>query len=119
HQSAHSRARRDHVPRDLRRTMHLSRRVAAVFAHPAAPVAFALAMQLVFVGYVKDDAYIAYRYATNLAHGHGLTFNVGDPPVEGFTSFVWTLALALPALVQVPLLALCKAASAAALVGTI
>ncbi|MGZ3443285.1 MAG: hypothetical protein ACXVDD_27380, partial [Polyangia bacterium] len=65
-------------------------------------------MQLVFVGYVKDDAYIEYRYATNAAHGHGLVYNVGDPPVEGFTSFLWTVLLIVPAWLHVPLLAFGK-----------
>jgi hypothetical protein len=76
-------------------------------------------MQIVFSGYVKDDAYIEYRYATNCAHGHGLTFNVGDPPVEGFTSFLWTLALVVPARLHLPLLLVCKLASVVALVATI
>ena len=99
--------------------MHLPRRLAALFAHPLAPYALALAIQLVFVGYVKDDAYIEYRYATNAAHGHGLVFNVGDPPVEGFTSFLWTVLLVVPALLHVPLLLFGKLAGAASLFGCI
>jgi arabinofuranosyltransferase len=102
--------------------MRLPRRLAplaAVFTHPLTPYLWALAVQLVFVGYVKDDAYIEYRYATNFARGHGLTFNVGDAPVEGFTSFLWTLALSGAAWLHLPLLALCKLASVAALVGII
>lgn len=44
-----------------------------------------------------DDAYILLRYSKNLAAGHGLTFNVGDPaPVEGFSEFLWTILLAIP-----------------------
>ncbi|MDF1799129.1 MAG: hypothetical protein P1V81_08140 [Planctomycetota bacterium] len=44
-----------------------------------------------------DDAYILLRYSKNLAAGHGLTFNVGDPaPVEGFSEFLWTILLAAP-----------------------
>jgi arabinofuranosyltransferase len=102
--------------------MRLPRRlapVAAALAHPLAPYVWALAVQLVFVGYVKDDAYIEYRYATNFAHGHGLTFNVGDAPVEGFTSFLWTLALGCAAWLHLPLLALCKLVSVLALGGII
>ena len=103
--------------------MHLQGRIAARLAaaarHPAAPYLFALLMQLVFAGYVKDDAYIEYRYATNAAHGHGLVYNVGDPPVEGFTSFLWTVLLIVPALLHVPLLAFGKLCGAAALVGVI
>jgi hypothetical protein len=99
--------------------MHLPRRISALVSHPAAPSVFALAVQLLFVGYVKDDAYIEYRYATNAAHGHGLVYNIGDPPVEGFTSFLWTVLCVVPALLRVPLLAFGKLAGAASLVGCI
>lgn len=40
-----------------------------------------------------DDAYISYRYAQNLAEGHGLVFNVGER-VEGITNLGWTLLIA-------------------------
>lgn len=42
-----------------------------------------------------DDAMISMRYARNLAQGHGLVWNVGQPPIEGFTNLGWTLVLAL------------------------
>jgi len=41
-----------------------------------------------------DDAYISYRYARNLADGHGLVFNPGER-VEGITSLLWTLLVAV------------------------
>ena len=41
-----------------------------------------------------DDAMISMRYARNLAQGHGLVWNIGQPPVEGFTNLGWTLCLA-------------------------
>ena len=34
---------------------------------------------------VFDDAFITYRYAKNLATGHGLTWNVHERPTEGYT----------------------------------
>jgi arabinofuranosyltransferase len=40
-----------------------------------------------------DDAFISFRYARNLAEGHGLVWNVGER-VEGYTNFLWTLLLA-------------------------
>lgn len=46
-------------------------------------------------GFLCDDAYISFRYARNLAHGHGLVFNPGDAPVEGFSNLLWVLVLAL------------------------
>lgn len=42
-----------------------------------------------------DDAMISMRYARNLAEGRGLVWNVGQPPIEGFTNLGWTLILAL------------------------
>lgn len=43
---------------------------------------------------LADDQMISMRYAENLAHGLGLRWNAGDPPVEGFTNLVWTLYMA-------------------------
>jgi hypothetical protein len=40
-----------------------------------------------------DDAYVSMRYAANLANGHGLTYNAGLPPVEGYSDFLWVLLL--------------------------
>ena len=37
--------------------------------------------------FFHDDAYIALRYARNLAEGHGLGWNPGDR-VEGYSSFL-------------------------------
>lgn len=42
-----------------------------------------------------DDAMISMRYARNLAQGYGLVWNIGQPPVEGFTNLGWTLLLTL------------------------
>ncbi|MGD2207611.1 MAG: hypothetical protein PVH17_12630, partial [Anaerolineae bacterium] len=38
-----------------------------------------------------DDAYISFRYSDNLARGHGLVWNIGQDPVEGYTNFLWVL----------------------------
>jgi len=46
--------------------------------------------------FVTDDAYISFRYARNLTHGLGLRYNAGEePPVEGYSNFLWTLYAAL------------------------
>jgi len=42
-----------------------------------------------------DDAMISMRYAQHWAEGHGLVWNVGAPPIEGFTNLGWTACLAL------------------------
>lgn len=43
--------------------------------------------------YTSDDAFISFRYAANLAAGHGLVYNVGER-VEGYTNFLWVMLLA-------------------------
>ncbi len=45
------------------------------------------------IDYAYDDAFISFRYAENLANGHGLVYNVGER-VEGYTNFLWTAILA-------------------------
>ncbi|UCG32474.1 MAG: hypothetical protein JSU68_12505 [Phycisphaerales bacterium] len=44
--------------------------------------------------FLCDDAFISFRYARNLAEGHGLVFNPGHERVEGYTNFLWVLLLA-------------------------
>lgn len=43
--------------------------------------------------FTVDDAYISFRYAANLAAGHGLVYNVGEV-IEGYTNFSWTVLIA-------------------------
>jgi len=64
-----------------------------------------------------DDAMISMRYAKNLAHGAGLRWNVGAPPVEGYTNFLWTLWMAALHLLPVPqrAVSLCVSVSSAVL----
>jgi peptidoglycan/LPS O-acetylase OafA/YrhL len=38
-----------------------------------------------------EDAMISMRYARHLAAGHGLVWNIGEPPIEGFTNLLWVL----------------------------
>jgi hypothetical protein len=44
---------------------------------------------------IVDDAYISYRHAWNLLHGHGLVYNATER-VEGFTNLLWTLITTIP-----------------------
>lgn len=44
--------------------------------------------------FTTDDAFISFRYARNLADGHGLVFNPGGERVEGYTNFLWVVLLA-------------------------
>ena len=57
---------------------------------PAIPFVLGI---LVVLEFVKDDAYISFRYAHNLVTGHGLVFNTGEK-LEGFTNFLWVMILA-------------------------
>ena len=50
-----------------------------------------------------DDAYISFRYAYNAARGHGLTFNIGERRVEGYTNFLWTVMLVPVFLLRLPI----------------
>jgi hypothetical protein len=39
-----------------------------------------------------EDAAMLLRYAENFANGHGIRWNVGDPPVDGATDFLYMVA---------------------------
>ena len=53
-------------------------------------VAFA-AMAALFLPTTVDDSYIFFRFSENLAQGHGLAWNPGQVPVEGYTNFMWVV----------------------------
>ncbi len=63
------------------------------------PIFFILLAGLIFLGwknaFIQDDAFISFRYAANLADGHGLVWNPGERR-EGYTNFLWTVIMALP-----------------------
>lgn len=53
-----------------------------------------LVAHALFFRFLCDDAFISFRYAHNLATGHGLVFNPGFARVEGYTNFLWVVVLA-------------------------
>ncbi|MEW5922565.1 MAG: hypothetical protein AB1746_01115 [Candidatus Zixiibacteriota bacterium] len=57
----------------------------------------------IFWSYSIDDAFVTFRYAENFANGHGLTFNPGEKPVEGYSNFLWLLILCLAYLAGFPI----------------
>ncbi len=57
------------------------------------PILLALAARVVPGPHTVDDAFITFRYAANLASGHGLTYNPGEW-VMGSTTPLYTLILA-------------------------
>lgn len=55
-----------------------------------------------FWPFTQDDSYILYRYARNWAEGHHLVYNFPGVPVDGYTSFAWTLLLGVMARLGLP-----------------
>lgn len=52
---------------------------------------------------VAEDSYITFRFAKNLAHGYGFVWNIGEPPIEGYTNFLWLLICAFVYKIGLPL----------------
>lgn len=49
---------------------------------------------VVFYNFTLEDSFISFRYAEHLAEGYGLgAWNIGESPVEGYTSLLWVLLL--------------------------
>lgn len=42
---------------------------------------------------ISDGVFMLFRHAHNLGHKHGLVFNAGSQPVEGYDNFPWTVLL--------------------------
>ncbi|MBD3322833.1 MAG: hypothetical protein GF350_17165 [Chitinivibrionales bacterium] len=60
-------------------------------------ILFAALLYVAFFNrFTQDDAFISFRYARNLVEGHGLVWNPGEKPVEGYTNFLWTVMMAVP-----------------------
>ncbi len=65
---------------------------------PRAALLTVLALLFLFLSIVSyvgifEDSFIAFRYAENLAHGHGLVYNAGER-VWGYSDFLWVVMLA-------------------------
>ena len=54
-------------------------------------LAAAFVAHAVWLRCVADDAYITFRFARNVAEGHGFVWNPGEPSLEGFTNFLWVV----------------------------
>jgi hypothetical protein len=84
-----------------RKFLHLILTAAAIFY-----LAFIIGTSFVANGEryftLVDDAMISMRYAKHLAQGHGLVWNIGEAPVEGFTNLGWTVYLAFLHLFPIP-----------------
>ncbi|MGB5559269.1 MAG: hypothetical protein WBN04_14815 [Paracoccaceae bacterium] len=71
----------------MNRALHLSLMILM-------PLVF-VALAQVWADFILDDSYVTYRFSENLVFHHDLTWNLGEDPVEGFTSFSWMLVNAL------------------------
>ena len=49
----------------------------------------------VYLNCIAEDAFITFRFAKNIANGHGFIWNIGETPVEGYTNFLWVVICAL------------------------
>ncbi len=65
----------------------------------AGVVAFGIQLRYVWP-FVADDAWITFRYAANLASGHGPVWNVNGPRAEGFSSYGYLLVSLVPELLR-------------------
>ena len=55
---------------------------------------YAVGVFIIFPKWTIDDAFIYYRYAENLANHGVLTWNIGEPVVEGYTGVALPIILA-------------------------
>lgn len=70
--------------------------IACIFA---AVIMFVLMLMYVW-NFTVDDAFISFRYSEHLVNGFGLVWNIGQPPVEGYTNFLWVILIALTFLLK-------------------
>jgi arabinofuranosyltransferase len=89
-----------------------------VFAFIAAAAIAAFLAHALHHAFVQDDAYVFLRYSQNLLDGHGPVWNPGEP-VEGYSSLVWMLGLALLLIPGVEVEPLIHAATLAAGLATL
>src|SRR5882724_10091753 len=61
----------------------------AVFA-----IACAGGLAQLYAAHPAEDAFILFKYAENVAHGHGIVYYAGGPRTEGATDFLWLMLLA-------------------------
>lgn len=52
------------------------------------------ALRVDFAGPPFEDAAMLMRYSENLAAGHGIVWNIGEPPVDGATDFLFMVSAA-------------------------
>jgi hypothetical protein len=69
---------------------------ALLFGSAALALALLVWSARAFWPFTVDDTFISLRYAKHVAEGLGPTWNPGGPRVEGYTTVLWMVLLALP-----------------------
>ena len=69
--------------------------------------------------HVTDDAFIFFRYVEHLIQGHGIVWNEGESPVEGFSSPTWIFLLSCGTVLGFTTPLFSKIVGAASILGTI
>lgn len=62
-----------------------------------------------FPQWTVDDAFVLFRYAENLAYHGALVWNLGQPPVEGYTGVALPILLAVGLRLGIPVVAASRA----------
>ncbi len=55
---------------------------------------FAMGLAQLYYAHPAEDAFILFKYAENLAGGHGIVYYAGGPRTEGASDFLWLVLLA-------------------------
>lgn len=83
---------------------------------------FSLVAYLAHAYYLRglvEDAFITFRFARHLAASHGIVWNVGESPVEGYTNFLWLLFAAVGFRLDVDVPILMQFAGVVSSIGTL
>jgi len=57
-------------------------------------------LHAIFLAVPAEDSFISFRFAKNLAEGYGFVWNIGEPPVEGYTNFLWVIICTLGTIIR-------------------
>jgi hypothetical protein len=74
---------------------------------------------MLYLRCVAEDSYITFRFAKNWVAGHGLTWNVGEAPVEGYTNFLWVVLCAVSMKLGLDVVLVVQAVGVLASIGTL
>jgi arabinofuranosyltransferase len=84
-----------------------------------AAIVLLFAIHALWLAGIAEDAFISFRFARNWFDGHGLVWNVGEPPVEGYTNFLWVVLSTLGLWLGIDLPSWSQGLGAAAAIATL